>query len=405
LDIVLVYVAALLGVAGIVVAVGTIRIPHLARRLRRPALKALAAAALLTSVVALWPTRLHQVHTPLSHLDALMPEYQFRETHSIRIHSTPLAIESMARGTCGEDIPGFRLMRRIQILGDQIGMIRRGPIVPGYNREWICSSAGPRGFLLGSDGFLIDPRRQEWYHPADGPSTLELFARDTTGDSASRTAPPVESSATLGRRILDAYADDFGRAGCVLVARVDTLETFRIGPPTGSEIWVEVRIQSGGRAFLVTKHWTNDCDPVREWPVLEWLQLWGFDRLAYERHREFVIGRLQRVVPHGATGAGPRARDAAHFVAFDEPGYVKSAIAFSLTPLGNGWYRLTVERRVLALDRHAARAYTPLWRLSRPGRDAFHIVWLRAMRNRAMAWNPHCSHEGFQTFPQPDSLP
>ena len=70
------------------------------------------------------------------------------------------------------------------------------------------------------------------------------------------------------------------------------------------------------------------------------------------------------------------------FVAFDQPGFVKSAIDFELEHRESGT-RLTTRTRNRATDEATARRFRRYWMLIGPGSKAIRIDILRAVRRRA----------------------
>ena len=81
-------------------------------------------------------------------------------------------------------------------------------------------------------------------------------------------------------------------------------------------------------------------------------------------------------------GEDAEVRSSADFVAFDRPGFVKSAIDFVVepTPMGS---RLTTRTKNWATDPVAHRKFRRYWRLVGPGSKAIRFDMLRAIRHRA----------------------
>ncbi len=218
------------------------------------------------------------------------------------------------------------------------------------------------------------------------------------------SVPLPDSVRVRARRILDAHTDVFVHAGADSIARNDTIATFRYGTRNGREAWLEVRVEPGGDSYHIIRHMCDGAQPDRDWTILNWLQLFGYRRMGYEAGREFVLGQIQPVAPRDPHWRRPVAADVSAFAAFHEPGCEKVAMSFAIRPLGNGEYRLVVERRALAVDGRTAHRYAASWRLSRPFRDAFLADWLGAVKNRAEAWNPNCGRTGLSGAALPDTL-
>ena len=75
-------------------------------------------------------------------------------------------------------------------------------------------------------------------------------------------------------------------------------------------------------------------------------------------------------------------RDAAEFRAFDEPGYVKSAVDFTVEPISTG-SRLSTETRNTTTDEVAARKFGRYWALVGWGSKLTRMDMLRAVKRRA----------------------
>ena len=78
---------------------------------------------------------------------------------------------------------------------------------------------------------------------------------------------------------------------------------------------------------------------------------------------------------------GPRVNvhDAASFAAFNEPGFLRVAVNFEISPR-----LISTETRIQALDDSARRKFSLYWTLIRPGSGWIRMAWLRAIRRRAL---------------------
>jgi hypothetical protein len=92
-----------------------------------------------------------------------------------------------------------------------------------------------------------------------------------------------------------------------------------------------------------------------------------------------AIGRFWRLVHVDPVAVRTREE----FVAFDEPGYAKAAIAFLVRP-ERGGSRVITETRVLCTSPDAKRAFVRYWRAIRLGSSAIRRSWLAAIRRRAV---------------------
>jgi hypothetical protein len=118
----------------------------------------------------------------------------------------------------------------------------------------------------------------------------------------------------------------------------------------------------------------------------------GFVLLAREPGLELVAGV---VAAPWKVGAPPvEVSDGGGFGAFDEPGYMKGAMNFSVEPLDGGTL-LRTETRVLTTDPASRRAFGRYWRIIRPGSALIRRSWLRAAKRRAEGeLSPSGAHGG-----------
>ena len=93
-----------------------------------------------------------------------------------------------------------------------------------------------------------------------------------------------------------------------------------------------------------------------------------------------VVGQFWKL--SGGTDAG--LRNAAGFVAFDEPGFIKSAIDFVLEP-GDGGTRVSTHTCNSATDDAAAKRFGAYWRVVGGGSKLIRLEILRAVRRAAEA--------------------
>lgn len=123
----------------------------------------------------------------------------------------------------------------------------------------------------------------------------------------------------------------------------------------------------------------------------------GFVLLAREPGLELVAGV---VAAPWKVGAPPvEVSDARGFVAFDEPGYMKAAMNFSVEPFDGGTL-LRTETRVLTTDPASRRAFGRYWLLIRPGSAEVRRGWLRAARRRAERANVARARRCMPTLPR-----
>ncbi len=115
----------------------------------------IAAVGLLFVVVALaLPARTIRLEGPPMALDRLMPEYEFGESHEIRVHASAERVYRAIREVTAPEIRFFRLLTWI-----------RSPRLPGQRTESILNPSATRPILeiaLGSGFFLVleEPGRE-----------------------------------------------------------------------------------------------------------------------------------------------------------------------------------------------------------------------------------------------------
>ena len=91
-----------------------------------------------------------------------------------------------------------------------------------------------------------------------------------------------------------------------------------------------------------------------------------------------VIGQFWKL--NGGTDVA--IEDAAAFEDFDQPGFIKTAIDFTVQPSGTGSRVRTCTRNV-ATDAHAAKMFRRYWRVVGPGSKVIRVDMLRALKRRA----------------------
>jgi hypothetical protein len=123
-----------LAYAGIVAALlGLANLAHPFRfmgvRKRAVGALGLAGGAVLTLAALFWPASTVRVAQPRTRLDEIMPEYQFSERHSARVHARPeRAMEAVRQSTLG-DMKSLATLLRIR------GAVLRIPDTGGLPRD------------------------------------------------------------------------------------------------------------------------------------------------------------------------------------------------------------------------------------------------------------------------------
>jgi len=108
----------------------------------------------------------------------------------------------------------------------------------------------------------------------------------------------------------------------------------------------------------------------------------SFVTLADVPGRELVIGTVVIAPPGVRLAVGS---DPSSFMALDQEGFAKAAIAFLITPQPDGWAMLRTETRVWATDPLSRDRFARYWRVIAPGSAVTRLMWLRAIKVRAEA--------------------
>jgi hypothetical protein len=115
-------------------------------------------------------------------------------------------------------------------------------------------------------------------------------------------------------------------------------------------------------------------------PLLDVATRGGFIYLADEVPREVVVGTVV-FAPRGGRGVlKPHT-----FKSRLAPGFVLAAMNFLVTPDGPNGSLVSTETRVFANSSYARRRFAGYWRTIYPGSALIRVMWLRAVRRRAMA--------------------
>jgi hypothetical protein len=112
-------------------------------------------------------------------------------------------------------------------------------------------------------------------------------------------------------------------------------------------------------------------------PLLGELLKVGFMPLGERPGEEIVVGAIGRFW----SPFGNRPQRVEDFTDFDEPGFAKAALNFTVRPEGAG-SRITTETRIASADPAATRKFRRYWLLIRLGSGAIRRSWLKAIRRR-----------------------
>lgn len=147
---VLAYGGLLLIVAGLVLVVRPIHRLGITSRLR--ASLVMDAGILLVLIALLWPTRESRVRLVTTHLDGLMPAWQFRERHTINIAAPPDRVFAAINAVRADEIFLFRTLTWIRRGGRPLPE----SILNAGNRDPLIEVALRGGFVPLAD----DPPRE-----------------------------------------------------------------------------------------------------------------------------------------------------------------------------------------------------------------------------------------------------
>lgn len=137
--------------------------------------------------------------------------------------------------------------------------------------------------------------------------------------------------------------------------------------------WIRRGTASGPESVL------NPPDGV---PLITVATRTSFVKLADMPGQELVIGAVV-IAPPGVRLAV--ASDPSSFMALDQEGFAKAAIAFLITPQADGWTMLRTDTRVWATDPESRDRFARYWRVIAPGSALTRLMWLRAIKVRAEA--------------------
>lgn len=87
------------------------------RRTRRVAVVAVVLACAAITIAFVWPAKEERVAAPTTHLDAVMPVWQFNERHVTHVNTTPERIFDAIHAVTPNEILLFRTLTTIRRLG------------------------------------------------------------------------------------------------------------------------------------------------------------------------------------------------------------------------------------------------------------------------------------------------
>ena len=135
-------------------------------------------------------------------------------------------------------------------------------------------------------------------------------------------------------------------------------------------------IRRGGRELT-----ESILNAGKDKPLLDVATQSGFVRLAEDAPREIVIGTVVKRAP------GVRIRLGEDVFRKPPPGFAIAAMNFLVAPYGRGGSVVSTETRVFGSSPEAQRAFARYWRVIYPGSALIRVMWLRAIKRRALAFS------------------
>ena len=146
----------------------------------------------------------------------------------------------------------------------------------------------------------------------------------------------------------------------------------------------EIRLLGPLMAFRALPHLVRRTSAPRldrPTPLLEQFLLNGFLLMGERPGSEIVLGAIGRF--WSLAGNAPLKTIQTHedFLAFDKPGYCKTAMNLRVRPEGSG-SRILTETRIAGTSAEATRRFGRYWFVIKLGSAAIRRSWLRAIRRR-----------------------
>lgn len=152
-------------------------LPRLGVPTRADAAAVVASGILLSTIALTWPARERRIVSPPdTHLQNIMPRYQFWEHHSVSVAASPASVMSAIRSVTASDIRLFRLLTWIRRGGRDLpeGILNAGddaPILDIATRNgFVYLHQGENEIVIGT--VIAAPAGTK------GTLTAELFARE-----------------------------------------------------------------------------------------------------------------------------------------------------------------------------------------------------------------------------------
>jgi hypothetical protein len=180
---------------GVLAVAGIVAMPP--RRTRRKGVWFFVVAIAFMVIVLLWPAREEHAIGVHSHLDEIMPRWQFEERHEVRIDAPPERIYAAIRDVTPGEIRFFQTLTAIRRLG------RRGreSILNAPDAKPILDVATHSGFRI----LVDDAPRELVIGTRIGPQTIAVMNFRIESDGRVTTETRVLAHTDEARRIFAIY--------------------------------------------------------------------------------------------------------------------------------------------------------------------------------------------------------
>jgi len=198
------------------------RPPRFLRRSRAPGMLACGAALLLVALGFALPDREHRAAPPRSHLDEILPAYQFCERHVTHVSAAPDAVYAALRAVTADEITFFQTLTYLRRFGRPgpesiLNVPARTPILEVATRTsfLVLAEEAPREIVLGTlvlapEGFRRPrPVTPQWLLTLSGPGYAKAmmnFRLEAAGGGTDLvTETRVYATDPLARRRFSRY--------------------------------------------------------------------------------------------------------------------------------------------------------------------------------------------------------
>jgi len=166
-------------------------------KMRRRAAAVFAAGIAFVLIALCWPAREAHAAAVQSHLDEIVPRWQFEERHEIRIQAPPERIYAAIRGVTASEIRFFQILTAVRCLG----RCREESILNAPDAKPILDVATHSGFRLLAD----DAPRELVIGSRVAPQAFAVMNFRVAGDGLVTTETRVFAKTDAARRKFAVY--------------------------------------------------------------------------------------------------------------------------------------------------------------------------------------------------------